>query len=286
VSARSLAQVVGHSRIDGVVPGVRGQRALPTHELRPVDPFVMLDHIGPETVGSDFHVDGHPHPHRGFETLTMLFEGRMDHVDSLGNQVALVSGSTQNMVAGRGIQHGGDMAADPATGRFHEVQLWVNMPAARKMIEPSIDNMHGAATPVVDRGHYRLRVLTGSMSGASSSLATTQPTAVGRLETSGPGPVVVTGIESHWNAIVYVLEGSVNIEGSRVDQFQTAVFANDGDSIELDSNGGADVLILAGLPIGEPVAMGGPFVMNTQAEIAQAERDFAAGLFGEVPAVR
>jgi redox-sensitive bicupin YhaK (pirin superfamily) len=128
MTARSIIKVVGHPRIDGVVPRVRGQRALPTQELRPVDPFVMLDHIGPEQVGLAFHVDGHPHPHRGFETLTMLFEGRMDPVDSMGNSVLLVSGSTQNMVAGRGIEHGGDMAADSETGRFHEVQLWVNMP--------------------------------------------------------------------------------------------------------------------------------------------------------------
>ncbi|MGI9604485.1 MAG: pirin family protein, partial [Acidimicrobiales bacterium] len=101
---RTVAEITGHERIDGVVPGVRGQRAFPIASRAVVDPFVMLDHIGPAQLPDDFAVDGHMHPHRGFETLTMMFEGVMNHLDSTGFGEHLPSGSTQNMVAGRGIQ--------------------------------------------------------------------------------------------------------------------------------------------------------------------------------------
>ena len=124
--------------IDGLIPGIRGQRAFPTSLFKQSDPFVLLDHIGPQKVGADYFLDGsgHDHPHRGFETITFMFEGRMDHRDSLGNRLTLESGGVQRMNAGSGIIHGGDMASDPATGRFHEVQLWVNNPASEKMSGP------------------------------------------------------------------------------------------------------------------------------------------------------
>ena len=283
MNSRTVRSITGHSRIDGVVPGVRGQRSLPTRELGIVDPFVMLDHIGPERVATDFHVDGHMHPHRGFETLTMMFEGTMFHVDSSGFEETLKTGSTQNMIAGSGVQHGGSMAADPDTNVFHEVQLWVNMPAATKMGPPAIRSVHVGDKPIIERGHYSVEVITGTINGQTSPLIPTQPTTVARIQTTGTGPIVISDVDPTWNAVAYILGGSIEAAGQKVAEYQTILFNSDGDTVELTSTGpGADILLITGRPIGEPVAMGGPFVMNTQEEIVKAEADFAAGLFDNV----
>lgn len=283
MTSRSLRTISGHSRIDGVVPVIRGQRSFPTSEIHTIDPFVMLDHIGPEHLADDFYVDGKFHPHRGFETLTIMFEGLMHHVDTAGFRETLVTGSTQNMAAGSGIQHGGDMAADPETHVFHEVQLWVNMPAATKMQLPSISSAHAGDKPLLDRGHYTVEVISGTIDGETSPLATTQPTTVARIQTIAPGPIVIDGIDPTWNAAVYCLRGDARVAGTGLGTYQTAQLKNDGDAIDITSTGpGADLLLIAGKPIGEPVVMGGPYVMNTQLEIEQAHADFAAGTFDNV----
>ena len=213
----------------------------------------------------------------------MMFEGAMFHVDSAGFRETLATGSTQNMVAGSGIQHGGDMAADPGTHVFHEVQLWVNMPAATKMEPPSITSAHAGDKPIIDRGHYSIEVITGTVDGQTSPLATTQPTTVAPIQTTGVGAIAVGDIDADWNVIAYVLRGSIDVAGQHVEQFRSVLFNSDGDTIDLTSTGaGADVLLLTGSPIGEPIVMGGPFVMNTSAEIDQAQADFAAGQFDNV----
>ena len=264
MTTRSIDQVAGHTRIDGVVPGVRGQRAFHTRELDIIDPFVILDHIGPET-------------------LTMIFEGLMYHVDSAGNRETLATGSTQNMIAGSGIQHGGDMTNDPDTGVFHEVQLWVNMPAATKMQPPSIDSAHAGDKPIIDFGHYSAEVVTGELFGAASPLSTTQPTRIARIRTTGRGPITIDGISRGWTALVFVLCGSILAADRELQAYETAVFDTIGGTVALTATDEpADLLFLAGRPIGEPVAMGGPFVMNTQDEIRRAEADFRAGRFGTV----
>ena len=141
---KKIKEIYGSKNIDGLIPGIKGQRAFPTLNFRATDPFVMLDHIGPEVVGSDWFLDGkgHDHPHRGFETLTFMFEGSMQHRDSLGNRIELTSGSVQRMNAGSGIIHGGDMASDSITHRFHEMQLWVNNPKDEKMSLPLTEQVN------------------------------------------------------------------------------------------------------------------------------------------------
>lgn len=283
MSIRTVKNITNHATIDGVVPGVRGQRSLPTRELGVVDPFVMLDHIGPETLAEDFYVNGHMHPHRGFETLTIMFEGTMYHVDSSGYSETLSTGSTQNMVAGSGIQHGGDMAADPDTNVFHEVQLWVNMPAAAKMGQPSVTSAHAGQKPIIGYPTHTVEVITGTVDGQTSPLTTTQPTTVARIQTTDAGSIAIADIPTDWNAALYVLAGRATVAKSPVSALQTVLFNNDGDGIEFEATGpGADLLLITGLPIGEPLAMGGPFVMNTAAEIAKAEADFAAGVFDNI----
>jgi len=280
VSARTITSVTGHERIDGVVPGVRGQRAFPISERRVLDPFVMLDHIGPEVLPDGFYVDGHMHPHRGFETLTMMFEGVMHHVDSTGFRETLPTGSTQNMRAGSGIQHGGDMAADPTSNVFHEVQLWVTTPAAHKMDEPAINTAQPGDKPILDRGDHRIEVVTGAVDGAASPLTTTQPTRVLHVSADGGAAIVIDEIDPAWNALVYVLRGSIVVDGHTVDEFETVTYANDGDMVTLGAGAaGAELLVLTGLPTEEPIAMGGHWVMNTRDELQRADADFRAGRF-------
>lgn len=277
-TTRTIASVTSHDRIDGVVPGVRGQRAFPTSRRAILDPFVMLDHIGPEQLGEGFYVDGVMHPHRGFETLTIMLEGVMHHVDSTGFREDLPTGSTQNMRAGRGIQHGGDMAADPATGVFHEVQLWVTTPTIRKMDPPAIHTAQPGQKPIIDRGTYQVEVITGTFDGHTSPLDTTQPTRVLHVVAGDGGPIEVEGIPVDWNSLVYVLRGAIETDQVQAVQFETVVYNNDGDRIAVMARAGTELLVLTGKPTNEPIAMGGPWVMNTKAELQQAQADYAAGL--------
>ncbi len=283
ITTRAVRSVTPHDQIDGVVPGVRGQRALPTSGLGVVDPFVMLDHIGPERLDDDFFVDGHMHPHRGFETVTMMFEGVMHHIDTAGFRETLSSGSTQNMIAGSGIQHGGDMAADPDTNVFHEVQLWVNMPATTKMNPPAISSAQAGDKPVLEFGHATLEIITGEIAGRRSPLQTTQPTTIARIQSSAAGAITVDDVDPTWNVVAYVLQGGATVNGHAVSQFDTVLFDQAEGAVIIETGGTpADILILAGEPINEPVVLGGPFVMNTNAEIDQANADFAAGRFDHV----
>lgn len=279
---KTVKTITGYNRIDGVVPGIRGQRAFPTHELRTFDPFVMLDHIGPQRVDADYYMNGAGHPHRGFETITFMFEGVMHHVDSLGNKTKLTSGSVQRMNAGKGIQHGGDMEADPTSQRFHEVQLWVNLPASHKMSEPNIHNASIEDIPVIKKDGYDLRVVAGPFMGTQGPIQTTAEMMATQLVNVNGGKIEITGIPAHQNTLIYVLEGSAQVNGTALPAQYTATFNHDGDDILLTSTPGTQMLLISGKAINEPVAMGGPFVMNTQEEIEQAYADFQAGLFGTI----
>lgn len=280
---RTIKQIHSYSSI-GVIPGVHGQRPFPTRGFREADPFVMLDHIGPQQVGTDYFLDGkgHDHPHRGFETLTFMFEGRMDHRDSRGNELFLESGSVQRMNAGSGIVHGGDMAADPKTGRFHEVQLWINNPASEKMSEPEVQNAHAHQIPVVSFGEASLRVVGGTLNNTIGPFNTKAQTQIAHLVANGSSTVSVEGIMQGYLLMVYVLEGGVEINGQKLEAYQLAELEGDEANLEIQVPDSASALVLAGKPLNEPVVFGGPFVMNTQEEIEQAYADFQQGLFGQI----
>lgn len=281
---KTVKNKFGYSNIDGLIPGVRGQRAFPTPVFRESDPFLMLDHIGPQLVGKEFFLDGtgHDHPHRGFETLTFVFEGRMDHKDSLGNSVSISSGSVQRMNAGSGIIHGGDMAADTNTARFHEMQLWVNTPRSEKMSDPEIQNVSEAEFPVSNQGEIQLKLVTGTLNGLEGPLNTKAATQIAQVIASGEGKLTVGPFTEGNNVMVYLLEGAAEVGGTAVETFELAVLSSEGDSVEIATSEAAQLLVLSGKPLQEPVAFGGPFVMNTQEEIVQAQIDFQRGAFGKI----
>ncbi len=281
---KKIKEIYNAKNIDGLIPGVKGHRAFPTLSFRATDPFLMLDHIGPEVVGGEWLLDGkgHDHPHKGFETLTFMFEGNMQHRDSLGNRVELTSGSVQRMNAGSGIIHGGDMASDSITQRFHEMQLWVNNPISEKMSLPDIDTVSGDDIGRFSQGNVTLRVISGVLNGVRGKIVTKADTQIAHLIATGKGTIKIGEFPIENTVMVYMLEGDISINGSIIEMYQLVTFEADNRVIEIETKCAAQLIILSGKPLNEPVVFGGPFVMNTTEEINQANIDFQNGKFGSI----
>lgn len=274
--------VTDHSPLNGVVPGVRGQRAFPTTQLQSADPFLMLDHIGPETVPVNSELGGGAHPHRGFETVSIFLAGSMEHVDSLGNQLRINAGGVQVMNAGRGILHGGTMRPDPQTGVFHEFQLWVNVTASQKMSPPTVATFAPDEVPVVEQPGSTTRVLTGTAFGVRSPAMTSTPTLIAHVSLKMGETWKRPKEHAAQTAWVYVIRGMIRIGDTTAAPHQT-VAVSGADTLSIDADGGAaEWLFMTGEPLREPVAFGGPFVMSNDEEIEQAYADYRAGLFGSV----
>jgi redox-sensitive bicupin YhaK (pirin superfamily) len=279
---KTIKQILDYSSIDGLIPGIRGQRALPSKMLAHFDPFLLLDQIGPQLVAQDFFFDGTggAHPHRGFETVTFVFSGILDHVDSLGNKIQLSSGSVQRMNAGKGIIHGGNLSAHSESNEIHEIQLWVNVPQSQKMSEPSIQNVGENEIPIVETQEAKVRVIAGEFHGKRGPISTTIPTTILHLISVNELNVTLSKLSVIQDFMVYVLKGNFNINDVNVSNFQSVLFNNDGNEIDLKGSG--ELLILGGQPIREPVVQGGPFVMNSEEEIKQAYADYRNGKFGGI----
>ncbi len=205
----------------------------------------------------------------------------MEHADTLGNRFWMHSGAVQVMNAGSGVQHGGGMKAAPGHDEFHEIQLWVNVPADRKMTPPTVQTHDADAIPTVILANSRARVIAGDVFGQTGPVQTTQPTQIVHA-VLGAASMLEIPTPDGFAALVYVLRGTVQTNGQATQEYET-LSVPAGSSLTLETSDGAEVLALAGHPIGEPVALGGPFVMTTQAEIRQAFTDLKAGLFGTIP---
>ncbi len=281
---KNIKKVFDGTDITGLVPGVKGQRAFPTSEAPSPDPFLLLDHIGPQHLGTRWQLDGrgHDHPHRGFETLTFMFEGKMDHRDSLGNQVELRNGSIQKMNAGAGIIHGGDMHADPETGIFHEIQLWVNNPRNLKLSRPEIVNVSQENVPVIESNGVKTRVVAGKLNGLQGAFSTLAPTQIAHISSVAGGAVTLSNFQNDADVHVYVMEGLLSIGGTDVQAFRMAQLSASGSHFVVDLSAGSQALILAGVPLKQSVVFGGPFVMSSRQEIDKAYVDFQDGAFGKI----
>lgn len=284
---KKIKYITNSSDITGLIPGVGGHRAFPTSAFKDSDPFLMLDHIGPDAVGPNWKLsgEGHDHPHRGFETITFMFEGRMNHRDSLGNRETLDSGSVQRMNAGAGIIHGGSMHADTATGRFHEMQLWVNNPQNLKMSAPSIHNVSSQEIPITGNDEVRLRVIAGRLNGLQGPIKPFSSVQIGHVISTKAGELKIDAFSEISVVMVYVMEGQITIGNQIINAFQLGQLTQDREELVLAVNQGTQALVLAGIPLREPVVFGGPFVMNTSEEIDQSYADFQAGRFGSIPEV-
>ncbi|GGO78266.1 quercetin 2,3-dioxygenase [Marinobacterium nitratireducens] len=264
-------------RIQGVPAsdgaGVRLNRVIGTPALRHLDPFLMLDEFKSDS--ADDYIAGFPaHPHRGFETVTYMLAGRMEHRDHLDNVGLLEAGGAQWMTAGRGIIHSEMPQQDE--GLMWGFQLWVNLPAAQKMQPASYRDLAPDEIPEAldDQGVLR-RVIAGHSLGTPGPIQglSVDPLMVDIRLPAGRG--IVHPVPSGHRAFVYVYRGTVNIGGEPVPAGQLGTLS-DGDQVRLDGEKDSDsaVLLLAARPIGEPIVQYGPFVMNSSEEIEQALRDY------------
>ena len=284
---REVARLsIAHRQTEG--GGFVVRRPLPTAGLDVVDPFLLIDEMGPVEYGPGEAVGAPDHPHRGFETVTYALEGEFEHEDSAGHRGVIRPGGVQWMTAGAGIVHS-EMPAERVRdqgGRVHGFQIWVNLPARLKMTRPRYQELPAERIPeaATSDGRARVRVVAGEALGARAAIDTHTPI-IYQDWTLEPGADVTTAVPADHNALVYVFEGSalVGDKGREIHDGQLAVLG-EGDSVRLRGSAGkrGRLLLLAGVPHGEPVAHYGPFVMNTEAELRQAMRDYQSGRMGEI----
>ncbi len=248
-----------------------------------MSPFLLLDEMGPVDWGPNEAIGAPAHPHRGFETVTYLLEGRMQHEDSAGNRGNLEPGDVQWMTAGRGVIHSELPHPEflESGGRSHGFQIWVNLPAKDKMMAPRYQDIPATKIPqaVSLDGKVSARVLAGECLGVSAVIETVISITCIHLSIH-PGGSIIQPIGVGENAMIYVFEGQVIADESTVKEGQLGILT-DGEEVSLsvpeDAKGVTQMLILAGDPINEPIARYGPFVMNTNEEIRQAIIDYQNG---------
>jgi redox-sensitive bicupin YhaK (pirin superfamily) len=283
-ASRAVERVVrGQPASDG--DGVKLTRVLTQPLQKRLDPFLMLDAFGSDSA-SDY-VGGFPdHPHRGFETVTIMLEGRMRHRDSVGNVGLLEPGSVQWMTAGRGIIH--SEMPEQEEGRMAGFQLWVNLAAADKMTAPAYrDIAPGAVPQYTDAAGVRVRVIAGGSHGIAGAVTRPKTEPVVLDLTLPPGSRFDAELPAGHNAFAYVFAKTPVVIGgagaTAVEPDRMAILANDAgsDGVRFSVSGeaaeSARVLLVAGRPLGEPIAQYGPFVMNTTAELQRAVQDFQRG---------
>ena len=271
--------------------GFTVHRPFPSRTLDFVDPFLLLDEMGPVDYAPFEAVGAPDHPHRGFETVTYVLEGRMQHRDSQGNHGILGPGDVQWMTAGGGVVHS-EMPEDEfyrTGGHMHGFQLWVNLPARDKMMHPRYQDVPTARIPVAegDEGLVRARVIAGEALGAEAVIDTRTPIMYIHF-TVQPGGQVTQPVPAGWNVFAYVVDGEAEfgVPGRRATRGKIVLFGHDGDTVALNVTSSStqplEVLLIGGQPLNEPVARYGPFVMNTREEILQAVEDYRAGRMGQI----
>ena len=259
--------------------GVRMTRVIATPELDHFDPFLLLDEFRSDDP-SDYIAGFPDHPHRGFETVTYMLAGAMKHGDNKGNTGLLRPGSVQWMTAGRGIVH--SEMPQQEDGLMWGFQLWVNLPAEQKMVEPRYQDIPANDVPETTVGENAVvRVIAGQLNGVSGPVSgvSTEPFYFD-VRCGGSSEVRIPMPETH-NVFVYPYEGDISIggeEGSRVSRGNIALLGP-GSSVSVASDMAASFILVGGKPLNEPVARYGPFVMNTAQEIQQAIMDFQSGRF-------
>ena len=262
--------------------GVKIQRSVARGALQTFDPFLLLDEIASDDATD--YIGGFPmHPHRGFETVTYMLEGRMRHRDHMGNEGLLAAGGVQWMTAGRGVMH--SEMPEQSEGRLHGFQLWVNLPAAEKMGPPAYREYTAAEIPAVRFGvGSSARVIAGEFMVGSIRArgpitdVTTQPDYFDIALAAGES--LSLPVDSDKRVVLYSYAGEIGVVGEAdTRQLASQQFAmlGEGDAVELVANEDSRFLLLAGQPLDEPVANWGPFVMNTSEEIEQAIRDYRDG---------
>lgn len=278
---RSVSNILDSSIID--MGAFQVKQPLPTQKVPQISPFLLLHHFGPLKVfpGLD-PIDLGPHPHRGFEPVTFLYQGGIRHKDSLGNEGILEAGDIQWMTAGRGIIHS-ERASDffmENGGTIEGIQLWVNLPAKDKLTQPKYQEIRKSEIPFINENKVTNRIVSGNLHGQKGIIDTFSPMLI--LQTSIlPGGKTKIPIPENFNACIYIISGEIILnENFNYPAGKLIHFLNSGEGIGLEGIQDAEILILCGENIDEPLAQYGPFVMNSQTEILQAMRDYQMGKMG------
>ena len=271
---RIVQQIVeGIQTIDG--DGVNITRIIGSPELNMLDPFLLLDEFGSDD--PDDYIAGFPsHPHRGFETITYIINGKWQHKDSTGNEGVLEDGSVQWMTAGRGVIHS-EMPIQ-TEGLVWGFQLWLNLPKEKKMIKPAYNDIPSDKIPIVNVPGGQVKIISGTFSGITGpGISYTGILYYDILLDTGSE--IIIPIENEWNGFFYVYEGSISC-GQSVSKGHLAVLSTEDIFRCTAIKNNTRFILVAGMPLNEPVARGGPFVMNTKGEILQAIEDYQAGRLG------
>jgi len=286
MSTREVNRIV-HSIRQREGGGFIVRRPFPTAGLDHLDPFLLLDEMGPADYGPGEAVGAPDHPHRGFETVTYMLTGEFQHEDSAGNRGTLAPGDVQWMTAGDGVIHS-EMPAGwikEKGGRVHGFQLWVNLPARDKRVAPRYQDVRASEMPTwssVD-GRARVKVIAGSVLGIKARAETRTP--ITYLDVLlDDGVDVKLDVPAEQNAFVYVYGGALAIgaSGRGAQDGDMAMLSNADTLILRAAAATARALVIAGVPLREPVARYGPFVMNTHEEIIEAFNDYQSGRFGAI----
>jgi len=289
-SSRTVVQLITSVQtLEGA--GFLVNRPFPSRTLADCDPFLLLDEMGPVELGPGEAKGAPDHPHRGFETVTYLLAGRMQHKDSQGHTGLLGPGDVQWMTAGAGVVHSEMPEVDFARtgGRMHGFQLWVNLPQRDKMMHPRYQEMLAAEIPTATSrdGQATVKVIAGEALGERAVIDTRTPMIFLHFVLQ-PGASLTQPVAHDYNAFAYVAGGAgqFGAKAQTARARQMVRFANDGDAVMFavpeEASEPLSVLLIAGIPLREPVVRYGPFVMNTEAEIRQAIEDYQHGRMGAI----
>jgi len=278
---KSIQQIIPSQKVN--MGGHIIEQPLPNKLIDQLDPFLLIHHAEWELIGNqrqqEVGIGGHPH--RGFSPVTYVFNGDVRHQDSFGNDAIVQAGGTQWMHAGKGIIHSERPSAALAEkgGMQEIIQFWVNSPAAHKMEKPYYLPLSKEETPFMEGDNYNIQIVAGEYKGIKGPAKTFSPMLLlrGEIEVKG---VAELEIPTHYNTLMYLLDGNLEVNGQTAKKKDMIWFENDGDLVKISANENTRFILLSGEPIDEKVTSYGPFVMNTQTEIMEAMRDAQIGKMG------
>jgi len=282
---RAVRQVV--SSRDILMGDTKIGQPLPTNEIDQIDPFILLHHAALKTYapGAEMmHVP--PHPHRGFEPVTFVFSGEVEHRDSRGNHEVVKSGGVQWLTAGMGIIHseGASPAFRESGGTMEIIQLWINLPGKFKMVQPNYQPFNREEIPFHEENGARVNVISGQWNGLTGPVNSLTGVLALTIEMEAGGSLNLE-VPKDRNVLLYQLRGKSLVSGQQIGAQQLVEFEYGGTEVSIAAEESSVLLFLTGNPINEPMVQHGPYVMNTETEILQAMRDYGMGKMGFLPAL-
>ncbi len=282
-------KTVGRSDFVNMGP-IELRQPIPTQSIEMIDPFILLHHYGPYEISeANNPFDLGPHPHRGFEPITFLIQGEQLHRDSLGHESVVKAGDVQWTTAGRGIIHaeGPTQEFVKKGGTLEGIQLWLNLPADKKMIAANYQHVKSEDFNVVqsEDGKVSIQIVAGEFHGKQGKISTQTAVNAFIIDVEDKGYYDFEINKDH-QSLIYLLSGSVTVNGQEVlkqDENQLVELQQDGDGFSIQGNASSKLLFLSGAPLKEEVTSWGPYVMNTQTEIMEALRDYQQGKMGFLP---